>query len=556
MILPGSGGIRLEKVRHDRNLPLSEFCPMITCHCATPRVMPARAHRGMRDHIQLAMAVPSTISATKTPSGVLAAKSTSLLLAGLLIASAALFATLPIRWSAGLLAAALLGMAVLLRPGIGLVLLALALPFGALVDLPGLPANAVDLLVVMVTAAWIAQGLAARRLSIFVPAPAWPLLVFIWIAALSLTVAQSWRESIPEWLKWVEVAVVYIVGAQVLTRRQTWWMVAALLTAGVLEAMLGAYQFWQQVGPDAFILMGRFMRAYGTFGQPNPYAGYLGYLAPLSVSLAITAVFEGIRRRSWVRLGVGIVCAVAALAIIAGIGMSWSRGAWLALIAALVMVVGFRSRRAALATIAVILIVGAVLFVFGAAWLPASLAARVSELQDYLGGFDPTQTEITDANFSVLERIAHWQAGLAMFRDHPWLGVGIGNYAVAYADHAPAHWYEALGHAHNIAFHLLAETGVLGAASFLVYWLALATAAAWTAFRSDAMHKAYALGIFGTWVYVSIHGIFDNLFVQHMQLNLALLWAGLVGLGAVAQITPKPATTHEAIRSRERAGAN
>ena len=444
----------------------------------------------------------------------------------------------------------LLVLGVLLQPGLGVIALALVLPFGSLWSgLPGIPANIVDLLVALLVVAWGLQGLAARRLSITVPVPAWPLLAFIWVAALSLTQAQSWREGVPEWLKWAEVAIVYIIAAQVLNRRQTWWMVAAMLVAGVLEAMLGAYQFWWQVGPEAFTLMGRFMRAYGTFRQPNPYAGYLGYLAPVAVSLAIMAVGAGVRGRNRALLLTGALCGAAALAIIAGIGMSWSRGAWIALAVALFVVIGLRSRRAALISVVVLLLVGAYLILFGAGLLPGNVAGRISDLQAYMGGFDRTQTEITDANFSVLERIAHWRAGLAMFDDRPWLGVGIGNYAVAYGEYAPAHWYEPLGHAHNIAIHQLAETGILGGLTFLIFWLSLAGAALRAISRSDPARKAFAVGIFGTWVYVCIHGMFDNLFVQHMQLNLALLWAGLIALGAAGRtsVAQADSTQHDAL---------
>jgi O-antigen ligase len=468
------------------------------------------------------MAVPAPIPATN--------RNFSLASAGLLVALAALIAALPLAWSAGLFAAALLGLGVILQPGLGVILLALALPFGSLWAPPAGGANAVDLLVAVVVVAWALKGMAARDWRITMPVPAWPLLAFIWVAALSLTAAPSWEEGAPEWLKWAEVAVVYVVGAQVLTRRQAWWMAAALLAAGVLEAALGAHQFLRQAGPEAFILLGRFMRAYGTFGQPNPYAGYLGYLAPVAASLAIAGLVEGFRRRKWSYAAAGAAAGAAALAIIAGIGMSWSRGAWIALAAALVVVVGFRSRRAVLATMILLVIGATALGLFGAGWLPGSLAGRVSEITDFVG-LDPALTEITDANFSVLERIAHWQAGLAMFGDHPWLGVGIGNYAAAYPQYAPPHWYEPLGHAHNIAIHLLAETGILGGLAFLAYWLALAAAAMRALPGADPARRAYALGILGTWVYVSIHGAFDNLFVQHIQLNLALLWAGLIALG-------------------------
>ena len=36
---------------------------------------------------------------------------------------------------------------------------------------------------------------------------------------------------------------------------------------------------------------------------------------------------------------------------------------------------------------------------------------------------------------------------------------------------------------------------------------------------------ALAIGVLGSLIYLTVHSIFDNLFVQHMQLQLALLLA-------------------------------
>ena len=51
---------------------------------------------------------------------------------------------------------------------------------------------------------------------------------------------------------------------------------------------------------------------------------------------------------------------------------------------------------------------------------------------------------VTDANFSAVERAAHWLAGIRMFASHPILGVGIGNYADAYPRYHPRGWYPSL----------------------------------------------------------------------------------------------------------------
>jgi O-antigen ligase len=151
----------------------------------------------------------------------------------------------------------------------------------------------------------------------------------------------------------------------------------------------------------------------------------------------------------------------------------------------------------------------------------------------YVIGPDPTRTEITDGNFSVLERLAHWQAGMRMFNTSPWIGLGIGNYGVAYARFASPHWYDSLGHAHNLYINFLAETGIFGALAFLVLW-ASAGLFAWRQSRSnDPLLRSLAIGLIGTIAYLSVHSLFDNLFVQHLQLQLALL------LGAVAALMPE-----------------
>lgn len=455
----------------------------------------------------------------------------ALLGAGLFGGLAFWIARLPLPWSAAALGGSALLLAVLILPAAGLVAIGLAIPFGPVLDrfvsLPGV--GVVDLLVGLVAAAWLAQGVARRSVVIRRPPLTGFLVVFLWITGCSLTQATSWREGLPEWLKWLEFAAVYLIGCQVVTRRSARWVVAALLAAGVAEALLGAYQFVRQVGPDAFILMGRFMRAYGTFQQPNPYAGYLGYLMPVAASLALAGPGRWWReRRLRSAAETGLYAAVAALLGL-GIIMSWSRGAWLGAAAAAVIVVGFRNRRSALLTLSAVIVLALLITVTGTAELPGFIGARLNDLGSYFTGPDPAHTEITDANFSVLERLAHWQAGLRMFEDRPWLGVGIGNYAVAYPAYQLPHWYAPLGHAHNIFINFLAETGALGAAAFVALWLALPIAV-WrrgqrggTTPPAKMWDRALSIGLLGAWGYITVHSLFDNLFVQHIQLQLALL---------------------------------
>ena len=262
--------------------------------------------------------------------------------------------------------------------------------------------------------------------------------------------------------------VLYVVVVAALPAKRAGWLVAGLLLAAASQALFGIYQFATQAGPDEFLLLGRFLRAYGTFRQPNPFAGYLGLAAPLAASLAIWAwTASRAARRGPSPLVIDVVPSrwqqvalpLAAVIICLGVLVSWSRGAWLGLAAALLVVFLAHARRAAPVLILTAAAVALVVVGFGLTeLLPPSISARIGDLGSYLGIVDVARTEVTDASFAVVERLAHWQAAINMWTDHPWLGVGPGNFAVAYEAYRLPRWQDALGHAHNIYLNVAGES--------------------------------------------------------------------------------------------------
>ena len=108
--------------------------------------------------------------------------------------------------------------------------------------------------------------------------------------------------------------------------------------------------------------------------------------------------------------------------------MSWSRGAWIGFAAAVATMSLVRSRRAA-AAFAALVVIGALILIMGSfQLLPEVLTLRLTDFLPYLRPFDVRSVKVTAANFAVVERMAHWQAGWQMWTEHPWRGVGIGNY--------------------------------------------------------------------------------------------------------------------------------
>lgn len=452
-----------------------------------------------------------------------------------LLGVAVVLATLPVAASGAVLLAAALAVAVLIRPWLGLPLLAVVMPFATLRPLPvaGLPLDAADLVLAWVLIAWLAQGVAQRRIVVPHPPLLWPLLALLAALGLSLVGAPSYRDGLPELLKWVQVLALYLAVAAILPRRRAGWLLGAILAAATAQALLGIYQFITQTGPEPFIVLGRFMRAYGAFRQPNPYAGYLGLIAPLAISLTLWAWTSGLRGGQKATLPLRLALLAAAGLISLGLLLSWSRGAWLAFAVATAAVVLAHTRKAA--PVVAVLAAGAAvsLVALGALdLLPASLVARLADLPEYFGLIDVARTEVTDANFAVIERLAHWQAALAMWSAHPWLGVGVGNYAAAYAGYNLPRWYEPLGHAHNVYLNFAAEAGLLGLLAYLWLWAASLWQALRTAATGDRLVAAVGAGVLGALTAATVHNLFDNLWVQHITLNLALLLGLLAVLAA------------------------
>ncbi len=442
-------------------------------------------------------------------------------------------AALPLAPAVVIVAAGVVLIAVLVRPQLALLLLVPAVPFGSLLqfNLGVVSVGMTEALVLLVLAAWLARRVANSQNRLSLPPLTTPVLFVLGALLLSMIGAESLQHSAAELLKWLELAALYIVVYNEFDGRWARALVSVILLTGTVAALHGVYQFAFQVGPEGFVLFDRFMRAHGTFGQPNPYAGYLGLTLPLAVGVAAGGLDGGSSRLAWRWVLLGVV---GGGVILCALVMSWSRGAWLGLATALgAMAIALLLRRSRVRVWVLVLAVLLVCFLLVGS-LPrvqAFIGQRFGDLAAYLTLRDVRGVEVTDANYAVLERIAHWQAAWAMWTSHPWLGIGAGNYEVAYASHRLPLWEEPLGHAHNYYLHMAAEAGIAGLVALLVLLIA-AIAGTWKAIRSSSgWNLGVALGALGLVAHFGVHSLFDNLLVHGMYLQIALV------LGLVASLT-------------------
>lgn len=406
----------------------------------------------------------------------------------------------------------------------GLVLLAFTVPFGSLgeIEMADFSLSATEFIVPLVVFGWVMRMVYTKEARISLPWIVWPVTLFMAAMALSFTNSSALGLSLKEMAKWLEfLAVLVVVGNTVRERGQVLLLVGAVLSSGTLAALHGWYQFASRQGPGSFLVGETFLRAYGFYGQPNPYAGYLLTVIPLAIALLLVVREESLPKRPLL---------VAAGALVAALLMTLSRGGMLGLAGASALTVLLRSwawRR----LLWVVVLVGLLLSpALSYDLVPIPGGDEGGPFAEF-GIFDPRFVKTTPQNWSVVERMALWYSAWHIWQDSPWLGIGIGNFRAVYPDYALPTWEFGQEHAHNYYLNILTETGVVGLTAYLVllfsFFLYVGRGLKASLARGWGLKSALALGVLSTLLALSVHNVFDNIYVHGMLVQLGIL-LGLV----------------------------
>lgn len=461
----------------------------------------------------------------------------------LILALSLIVARIPLSVAGIIIFGLILILVTYIYPLAGLGIALVAGPLGAFenVILGPLPIESGQLIFLLVVAIWLARSMVRHRISIQSSPVNLPLFVFILISSLTLLDTVSLASGIKELVKWVELGVAMLMvidlsrqGRPDVDRRRRYGranhlingarpVLAILLIAGFSQAAIGIWQFGLRGdGPEHFMILDRFYRAFGTFMQPNPFGGFMGVSASLGIGTTIGLIIHFILNirdgwlpgtRQWLWFAFVALCALAtSLALL----MSWSRGAWLGFAAGMTVLVIFLPRRRWIGIALLLVLIVVLVLALDLGIVPQTVAARFGDLGSDLQLSDVRREFVTIDNYALVERVAHWQAGLDMARHNLWEGVGFGNYDRTYVDYALLNWPIALGHAHNYYINLLAEVGVFGTAAYIILWLVIIVQNVRILRRLDWPHRGIALGLLAAWTAISVHHLVDKLYVNNM----------------------------------------
>ncbi len=425
----------------------------------------------------------------------------------------------------------------LLKPPVGLGLLVFSVPVQSVGEhqLGLLHLTVTKAVLIGVITAWVLRTTTLRRgLRLGLVEGMFGLHVAV--LALSIVNARDIAAWGSELYRWWSALVVYVIAVNTIHAARSSIPVLVATLVGVAGAsLLGFYQVAAGLGPASFSV-GGLVRAFSTFGQPNPFAGYLEVTVPLLAALGASWIEETGRTRLCQVYGSRLLAASAVVGFI-GLGalvLTQSRGGWIGTLCGLAVVVwmvGGAVRWSAVGAGALV----AIMVV--ATPLGGRLASRLgeSELRSGQG------VQVTVANFAVQERLAHWRAGLEMAQRYPLLGVGAGNFSKVYRDATPVWRFRvSRGHAHNAYIHAAAQTGLTGLTTYLLLLGAVALRLR-GALRSaaDGPGRPLVIGAIGVTVAFSMHNVFDYLHVLSLPVQLSVVWA-LAGAASIDRERPLP----------------
>ncbi len=287
-------------------------------------------------------------------------------------------------------------------------------------------------------------------------------------------------------------------------RDTPWKVVWPILVISGFEAVLGCYQAYLVAGAEA----------KGTYRNRDHYAALLEMALPFALTYPIAALSARSRLEAPVRAAVKACVGIAVFVLLlAGVILSLSRGAFLASLVAILVMVGmlFSVRpwnRVRAGTVrpwlrwvglafASALVIGVFLY------LPTdALVDRLATLP---------RTEGVSGEI----RVQNWRDTRGLIRDYPLFGCGVGSYGSCFLRYKKVTPMLTTDYAHNDYLQVLAEFGVFGFAAGLILVARLVLSAVRGARRnSSADEQCVAIACVGAMVAILLHSFVDfNMYV-------------------------------------------
>jgi len=280
-----------------------------------------------------------------------------------------------------------------------------------------------------------------------------PLFIFFGILLASIFFSASPYDSYYGFLHWLSYGILFMAVIFFVSKPEEGHKFSYLiiLLASILS-IIALYFF-------SITEFYNYLRAISTFYQHNPFAGFLLFALPLSMSYLF---FDNNKKRKIILLFITILLSLTFV-------LTHSRGAWLSFVLPFMIILFFAFKHVQ-KKLRELLLLGIIVVAVGAGWwgmdqLKQHQANVVAEegQQSVSVGYS---IETPEEN-AVTARLHFWQGAGNMFLDNPVFGTGFETYRTVYRQYLEDIRYYTID-PHNVYLKVLAELGIIGASVF--YW--------------------------------------------------------------------------------------
>ena len=288
---------------------------------------------------------------------------------------------------------------------------------------------------------WLVRLWLQPRPKFLMPPFGWAVLGFVAYAIGRYFMADIEYVARQELVRILVYTAIFFLVINNLHRQETVNLVGyTMLFLAMAIAFYGGYQFFTGDNRVWHFQNTYEHRGTGTYINPNHFAGFLEMLLPIGIAYTIVGRMKPALR---------ILLGYASVMIAVGIGVSLSRGGWLATALALVLFFlvllfhrGFRLPAA---------------FALGVMLLGVVYCAPRSSLIQ-----QRAETVVKEAGSTEYTRYRLWLPALELWRETPWLGLGPGHFDYRFRSVRPQEIQLRPDRAHNDFLNTLVDWGVVG----------------------------------------------------------------------------------------------
>ncbi len=243
------------------------------------------------------------------------------------------------------------------------------------------------------------------------------------------------------------------------------------------------------------------------YNDHTAYGMILAFFLPISFAVTLTKEYSKTVR---------IYAIVAASIVLLGLFLSYSRAAWLSLIAGMGVFALIYFKIKMRYVFIMIITVGGLFFAFQNQILDKLSKNDQDSSGNFVEHISSSSNIATDA--SNLERINRWACALRLFEERPFVGWGPGTYQFVYAPMQRAKEKTIIstdfgdgGNAHSEYLGPLAEGGLLGSLSFILIGIIIILTGIRVYKRTDDLSTKYlVMGILVAFITYFAHGFLNN----------------------------------------------